>query len=153
MINGRIYIFSNLSQESAARKESQAAVKIVDLNLKSVFRVDLWQAKPENRPSTIRVNYSIANYKHKVYFYGGLDSENKILSTIEEFDATTYKFNVLKMRGDYQPKGRQAHSAIAVDQYNMLIIGGSFQASLIDPSPIGDDQGNMLLYDMDSSTF
>jgi len=35
----------------------------------------------------------------------------------------------------------------------MLIIGGSFQASLIDPSPIGDDQGNMLLYDMDSSTF
>jgi hypothetical protein len=115
VINGRIYIFSNLSQESAARKESQAAVKIVDLNLKSVFRVDLWQAKPENRPSTIRVNYSIANYKHKVYLYGGLDSENKILSTIEEFDATTYKFNVLKMRGDYHPKGRQAHCAIAVD--------------------------------------
>ncbi len=73
------------------------------------------KSRPENRPSSSRVNFSIANYKHKIYIYGGLESDNKILSTIDEFDVTTYKFGHTKIRGDVKPKGRQAHAAVTVD--------------------------------------
>lgn len=43
-------------------------------------------------PSTTRINYSISNFKHKVYLYGGLNDKSKIIETMDEFDATTYKF-------------------------------------------------------------
>ena len=115
VINNRLYIFANLSPEAAGRKEGGCVVKIVDFNLKRMFGVEMFMSKPENRPSTVRVNYSIANYKHKVYLYGGLNVENEILSTIDDFDATTYKFSHVKIRGDIKPKGRQAHCAIAID--------------------------------------
>ena len=151
-INGRLYIFSNLSPESAARKESSSPVKIIDFALKKAFGVDFSSAKPDNRPQTIRINYSIANYKHKVYLYGGLNWESHTLETVEEFDATTYKFSNLKIRGDFKPKGRQAHCAVAVDQYNMFVFGGSYSPSLIDPAPITDDTA-VMIYDMDSSNF
>lgn len=74
VINGRLYIFSNLCPETAARRESTQIVKIVDFNLYRIFGVELWNSKPENRPSSIRVNYSLALYKFKVYLYGGLNS-------------------------------------------------------------------------------
>jgi hypothetical protein len=48
-------------------------VKIVDLNMRRIFGVDLTKARPENRPQSVRINYSIANYKQKVYLYGGMD--------------------------------------------------------------------------------
>ena len=111
------------------------------------------KSKPENRPSTARVNYSLANFKNKLYIYGGLDLDNKVLETVEEFDVTTYKFTHVKIRGDYKPKGRQAHAAIALDLYTMLIIGGSYQTSLVDPQPISDETGTVMSYDMDASTF
>lgn len=38
--------------------------------------------------------------------YGGLNSENKVLDTVEDFDATTYKFSSVKIRGEFKPKGR-----------------------------------------------
>lgn len=44
---------------------------------------------------------------------------------MELFDITTYQFNVVKIRGDYKPKGRQAHAAIAVDKFTMLVVGGT----------------------------
>lgn len=46
----------------------------------------------EHKPTTTRINYSIANFKNKVYLYGGLDENNKMLQTMDEFDAMTYKF-------------------------------------------------------------
>ncbi len=73
------------------------------------------KSRPENRPSTIRINYSMAHFKNKIYLYGGLDQDNKILESIDEFDVTTYKFNHVKIRGEFKPKGRQAHSAIVMD--------------------------------------
>lgn len=115
LINNRLYVFTNISPESSQRKESQQNVKILDFSLKKLFDVQLFSAKPENRPSTVRVNYSIALFKFKVYLYGGLDQDNKVISSVEEFDATTYKFSAHKMRGEYKPKGRQGHCAIAVD--------------------------------------
>lgn len=102
-------------------------MKIVDLTLRRIFDVDLTKSRPENKPSSLRLNYSLAHYKFKAYLYGGLDgSNNNVLSTIDEFDATTYKFNHVKFRGDFKPRGRQAHCAIAVDQYTMFIIGGTY---------------------------
>ena len=71
-----MYIFSNLCPETAARRESSSIVKIVDFDLQRMFGIELWNSKPENRPSSIRINYSIAVYKFKVYFYGGLNAEN-----------------------------------------------------------------------------
>lgn len=45
---------------------------------------------------------------------------------MDEFDATTYKFTLVKYRGDFKPNGRQAHCAVAIDQYNMFIFGGTY---------------------------
>ena len=73
IINGRMYIFSNLSPEGASRMGGSHVVKIVDLNMRRIFGVDLTKARPENRPQSVRINYSIANYKQKVYLYGGMD--------------------------------------------------------------------------------
>lgn len=63
------------------------------MNLNRIFGVDLTKSRTENKPSSTRVNYSVASYKNKVYLYGGMDWENKILDSLDEFDVTTYKFN------------------------------------------------------------
>lgn len=110
-----MYIFSNLSPEGASRLGGNSIIKIVDFNLQRIFGVDLTKSRPENKPSSTRVNFSVASYKNKVYFYGGMNLENKILDSLDEFDVTTYKFNLVKFRGDFKPKGRQAHCAFAID--------------------------------------
>ena len=38
-------------------------------------------------PLTYRVNYSICNYKSKVYIFGGINDKNEVLNTSEVFDA------------------------------------------------------------------
>ncbi len=48
-------------------------IKIVDLKLNRIFGIDLTKSRPENKPSSARVNYSVANYKNKVYLYGGMN--------------------------------------------------------------------------------
>lgn len=45
---------------------------------------------------------------------------------MDDFDAMTYKFQLVKYRGDFIPKGRQGHTAIALDKYNMYVIGGTY---------------------------
>ncbi len=153
IINGRMYIFSNLSSEGASRLGGNSIIKIVDLNLRRIFSVDLTKSRNENKPSSTRVNYSMASFKNKVYLYGGMDQDSKILDSLDEFDVTTYKFNQVKFRGDFKPKGRQAHCAFAFDQYNMFVFGGTYQTNLIDPAQISDETNQILNYDMDASTF
>ena len=51
-----------------------------------------------NKIETARINYSIATMGNKVYIYGGLNEKNEILSTMEIFDAVTYKFSEIKYR-------------------------------------------------------
>jgi hypothetical protein len=70
--------------------------------MRRIFPIDC----TDFRPSTVRVNYSISNWKQKMYLYGGVDDQNKVISTMDEFDATTYKFQLVKYRGDFKPKGR-----------------------------------------------
>lgn len=118
-INNRLYLFTNISNQL------QYPVKIVDFNLQRLFTVKF--DSEAMKPSVSRLNYSIAGYKHKAYLYGGIDQNSQILTSMDEFDATTYKFNQVKYRGEFKPKqGRQGHSAVAVDQYNMFIIGGTY---------------------------
>jgi hypothetical protein len=31
------------------------------------------------KPTVTRINYSIANFKNKVYLYGGMDENNKVI--------------------------------------------------------------------------
>eukprot|EP00347_Sterkiella_histriomuscorum_P022030 403331930 len=140
VINERLYIFSTASKISP--------VKVFDFNMKRMFPITF----PKFGPSITRINYSIANFKHKVYLYGGLDDQAKIIDTMDEFDASTYKFTQVKYRLDFKPKGRQAHCAVVIDQYNMFIIGGTYQNNFIDPQPIPADE-MILNFDMDASTF
>ncbi len=57
-------------------------------------------------PSSCRINYAFANYKHKMYFFGGINEKNEVLDTMDEFDAMTYKFNAVKYRLDTKPTSR-----------------------------------------------
>ena len=58
-------------------------------------------------PLTLRVNYSICEYKSKVYIYGGISvTQNKVIESMEIYECLTYKFNPVKYRGDSTPKGR-----------------------------------------------
>ena len=80
--------------------------------------------------------------------YGGVNEKSQILATMDAFDCCTYKFSPVKFRGDYTPKGRQAHCAIALDKYTMLVLGGTFQDSLIDPTPVPPEE-SVLSHDME----
>jgi Kelch motif len=103
-----------------------STIRVVDLNMNRIFGLDMTKSRLENKPSTVRINYSITHHKNKVFIYGGIDQDNKILDSVEEFDVTTYKFNHPKIRGEFKPRGRQAHCAFAVDAYNIYIFGGSY---------------------------
>ena len=83
LINDRLYVFSNLSPEN------KAPVKVIDFTMSRMFPIH----SPKHAPSVSRINYSLSQWKHKVYLYGGLDSSNKILESMDEFDASLYKFN------------------------------------------------------------
>lgn len=54
-------------------------------------------------------------------------ASNQVLSTMETFEAATFKFAPVKYRGDLSPAGRQAHTAVVMNQYAMIIIGGTYQ--------------------------
>jgi hypothetical protein len=44
---------------------------------------------------------------NRIFLYGGLNPDtNEVLSTVDLFDATTYQFKEVKLRGDYKPQGR-----------------------------------------------
>ena len=52
------------------------------------------------------MNYSVASMGNKVYLYGGINEKSEVLNSMELFDATTYKVNEVKYRGDHTAMGR-----------------------------------------------
>jgi hypothetical protein len=44
------------------------------------------------KPSCVRSGYSVGLFKNKAFLYGGINEKNEILDTMDEFDATQYKF-------------------------------------------------------------
>lgn len=88
-------------------EDTKQLVWVVDPTLKRAFSIKLMPTTkkddPPNRPSSARVNYSIAEVGNKVFFYGGIDEKNQVLSTMDVFDACTYKFSPVKYRGDFKP--------------------------------------------------
>ena len=71
--------------------------------------------------------------QNKVYLYGGLNDKNEILENMEMFDAMQYKMSEVKYRLEQRVAGRQGHAAIAIDKYNMFVIGGTTETGLVDP--------------------
>ena len=68
---------------------------------------------------------------------------------MEVFEATNFKFQTAKYRGKDAPKGRQAHAAVLLNQYNMIIIGGSYNDELIDPQPVPEND-SIWSFDLES---
>ena len=89
---------------------------------------------------------------NKVYLYGGLNDQNEVLENMEMFDAQTYKMSEVKYRLEVKAPGRQGHAAIAVSKFNMIVIGGTTDSTLIDPPPI-DPRHQIYSFDMEASTW
>lgn len=87
----------------------------------------------DNKVTHSRINYSITHMNNKVYLYGGLNEENEVLSSMEMFDACTCKMSEVKYRLETRAAPRQGHAAIAVDKFNMIVIGGTKEVGLICP--------------------
>jgi hypothetical protein len=101
-------------------------------------------------PVTVRINYSICTHKNRVFLYGGLDDSNQVLATMETFDTMTLKFLPVKYRGDGpKPVGRQGHAAVVMSQYNFIVVGGTYQDQLIDPTPVPEND-QLWNFDMES---
>jgi len=58
---------------------------------------------------------------------------------MEIYDCAIYKFFPVKFRGDQTPVARQGHQAIVLNQYCIIMIGGSYQNSLVSPEPVPDN--------------
>ena len=97
---------------------------------------DIRLSGQENKLSQTRINYSVASMNNKVYLYGGINEKSEVLSSMELFDATTYKVNQVTYRGDHTAMGRQGHCCIALDRFSMFVIGGTTDTCLVDPTPI-----------------
>lgn len=142
VLNDRFYLFQNVSETNLS------CVKVVCPILKRMFTIKL--AGTDNKPSCSRVNYSIASFQNRVFLYGGLDENTKVLGSMDVFDAITCKFQPVKYRGDYTPKSRQGHAAICLDRYTMVVMGGTFQDSIVDPQPVPPDEA-ILIHDTEGS--
>ena len=58
----------------------------------------------------------------------------------------------VKYRLDVKAPGRQGHAAIAVDKSNMIVIGGTTDTTLIDPTPI-EKAHQVYSFDLEASTW
>lgn len=117
VLNNRWYVFQNLATSNSR------AIKVIDPDLGRLFQIPL--LGEENKVSAARINYSISHMNNRIYLYGGLSDTNEVLEDMEVFDACTYKMSAVKYRLDARAAGRQGHAAIAIDKFNMLVIGGT----------------------------
>jgi len=144
MLNNRFYFSQNLSPSNSR------AIKIIDPTLSRLFQMPL--IGEENKVSAARINCSIAHMNNRIYLYGGLSDTNEVLSSMEVFDACTYKMSEVKYRLDKRAVGRQGHAAVAVDKFNMLVIGGTTEATLLDP-PQMEPKELIYSFDLEASTW
>ena len=138
VLNNRLYLFQNLSTKNSR------AIKVVDPDLRRIFQIPL--IGKDNKVSHSRINYSITNMDNKVYIYGGLNDKSEVLSSMEMFDACTCKMSEVKYRLETKAAPRQGHAAIAVDKFNMIVIGGTQEVGLISPKQLAPEE---LVYSFD----
>lgn len=166
-IMGRLYIMHNLQpkDESLPKTSIKTPIRIMDFQLRRLLSVEFLnddstgnkrgeadEKKDTFLPLTIRINYSIANHKTKLFIYGGLNEKNQVLNSMEIFDACICKFQPVKYRGDSKPVARQGHSAVVLNRYSMLIIGGTYQDKLLSPTPVPEND-QIWSYDMEAGTW
>jgi hypothetical protein len=78
------------------------------------------------------VNYAVAECNNKIFFYGGLDSNNEVLGSMEVFDLCTYKFTKVVYRGGgFVPKARQGAAMLALDKFTIVVVGGCYTAGFV----------------------
>ena len=59
---------------------------------------------------------------------------------MEMFDAMALKMSEVNYRLEQRVAGRQGHAALAIDKYNMIVIGGTRDTGLVDPEQMSPDQ-------------
>ena len=106
-IMGRLYIMHNLQpkDESLPKTSIKTPIRIMDFNLRRLLAVEFLnddstgnkrgeadEKKDTFLPLTIRINYSVAHHKTKLFMYGGLNEKNQVLNSMETFDACICKF-------------------------------------------------------------
>jgi len=134
VLNNRLYILMNVSDTN---KDS---VFILDPKLNKAFGVKL-----DSMPSCFRINYSAVAYKNKIYLFGGLNDHSSPINTLEVFDATTYRWSLVKTFGK-NPEPRHSHTATIIGDC-MYVLGGTDEPYLVDAQPMSDlyklDMDNM----------
>lgn len=101
-INGRLYIMHNLTPKDLTLPSTaiKTPIRIMDFKMKRLFAVEFLnddstgnkrgeekEVKEPILPQSIRINYSIAHHKNKLYIYGGLNDKNQVLNSMETFEA------------------------------------------------------------------
>ena len=90
--------------------------------------------------------------QNKIYLYGGLNDRNEVLESMEMFDAMTLKMSEVSYRLEQRVAARQGHAALAIDKYNMIVIGGTPETGLVDPEQMPPAQA-VCNFDLEASTW
>mmetsp|Transcript_21674 Transcript_21674/g.33372 ORF Transcript_21674/g.33372 Transcript_21674/m.33372 type:complete len:141 (+) Transcript_21674:425-847(+) len=137
----RLYIFHSLESKDESLPPSvlRRPVRIMDFSMKKMMTVKYMnddstgtvRGEEEDKKATLlplvhRVNYSLCLHKNKVYIYGGISEKNEVLNSMEVYECPIYKFQPVKFRGDHTPLARQGHSATVLNQFCIIMIGGSY---------------------------
>ena len=78
----------------------------------------------ENLPAPEpRINHSQVSYNTSIIIYGGVDKDGKYFDDMWSYDLNTRFWKKIEINGEI-PKARQGHSALLVDNNQMLIFGG-----------------------------
>ena len=95
------------------------SVYVADPSVKKLFKIDL-----DSKPSCARKNFSFCcSDQYKFYIFGGINTEEELMNTVEVFDITQYQWQVIETKG-ISPSPRQGHSAVIIDNH-MFIFGGT----------------------------
>jgi N-acetylneuraminic acid mutarotase len=128
-------------------------IKVIDPHLKRLFNLPLIKpGKGENKFSVTRFNYAIATFDNKVYFHGGMDENNEVLSSMDEFCAMTYKAKAVEYRLKTTITARRGHAMIALDKFNMFAFGGTQSSEFFDPKPI-EPREAVYSFDIEATTW
>lgn len=114
LLNGRYLYFVKNSFPS-----DEEHILFFDINSKKLYPIK----NDETRPKSFRINYSLNIADHKLYFFGGINSELEPLNDLETFNLLTYKWDSIQTKGK-SPDPRHSHYAFLIGQ-NFYIMGGT----------------------------
>src|SRR5262249_48040633 len=117
--DGKIYVIGGIKPNAGATY----------LNIVQCFNPsnDTWsQVAPLNSP---RFGAAAAAAAGKIYIFGGMDDQAKVLTSVEEYDPATNKWTVLNAA---MPTPRYDLTAVTGSNGRIYVIGGMYQCSAVD---------------------